>query len=242
MSEPTVKPYDANGSKKQQVSEMFDNIAYKYDFLNHFLSLGIDKWWRKKMLANITGENIHLLDVATGTADVALAAIKNPNIKSIIGVDISKEMLNIGRTKISKLNLDDKIRLDLGDSERLIYDSESFDIVTVAFGVRNFEDLNKGLLEINRVLKKDGKVIVLEFSKPNRFPFKQLYNIYFKNILPLIGKITSKDNRAYTYLYESVQSFPDGERFLLELQKTGYKNSSCTNLTLGICSIYVAYK
>jgi demethylmenaquinone methyltransferase / 2-methoxy-6-polyprenyl-1,4-benzoquinol methylase len=238
-----ITPYNQSEDKKEQVAAMFDNIAHKYDFLNGFLSLGIDKYWRKRMLSNLKElENIKMLDVATGTADVAIAAAKFDNVKSILGVDISRNMLDIGIAKIKNLNLDRKISLELGDSENLRFEDNSFDVVTVAFGVRNFEDLNKGLSEINRITKQGGKLIVLEFSKPKLFPFKQLYNIYFKYVLPLIGKLTSKDNRAYTYLYESVQSFPDGERFMEELIKTGYTSNSCTSLTLGICSIYVGYK
>jgi demethylmenaquinone methyltransferase / 2-methoxy-6-polyprenyl-1,4-benzoquinol methylase len=238
-----ITPYNQSEDKKEQVAAMFDNIAHKYDFLNGFLSLGIDKYWRKRMLSNLKGlEDIKMLDVATGTADVAIAAAKFDNVKSILGVDISRNMLDIGIAKIKNLNLDRKISLELGDSENLRFEDNSFDVVTVAFGVRNFEDLNKGLSEINRITKQGGKLIVLEFSKPKLFPFKQLYNIYFKYVLPLIGKLTSKDNRAYTYLYESVQSFPDGERFMEELIKTGYTSNSCTSLTLGICSIYVGYK
>jgi demethylmenaquinone methyltransferase / 2-methoxy-6-polyprenyl-1,4-benzoquinol methylase len=238
-----ITPYNQSEDKKEQVTAMFDNIAHKYDFLNGFLSLGIDKYWRKRMLSNLKGlEDIKMLDVATGTADVAIAAAKFDNVKSILGVDISRNMLDIGIAKIKNLNLDRKISLELGDSENLRFEDNSFDVVTVAFGVRNFEDLNKGLSEINRITKQGGKLIVLEFSKPKLFPFKQLYNIYFKYVLPLIGKLTSKDNRAYTYLYESVQSFPDGERFMEELIKTGYTSNSCTSLTLGICSIYVGYK
>jgi demethylmenaquinone methyltransferase / 2-methoxy-6-polyprenyl-1,4-benzoquinol methylase len=238
-----ITPYNQSEDKKEQVAAMFDNIAHKYDFLNGFLSLGIDKYWRKRMLSNLKElENVKMLDVATGTADVAIAAAKFDNVKSILGVDISRNMLDIGIAKIKNLNLDRKISLELGDSENLRFEDNSFDVVTVAFGVRNFEDLNKGLSEINRITKQGGKLIVLEFSKPKLFPFKQLYNIYFKYVLPLIGKLTSKDNRAYTYLYESVQSFPDGERFMEELIKTGYTSNSCTSLTLGICSIYVGYK
>jgi demethylmenaquinone methyltransferase / 2-methoxy-6-polyprenyl-1,4-benzoquinol methylase len=238
-----ITPYNQSEDKKEQVAAMFDNIAHKYDFLNGFLSLGIDKYWRKRMLSNLKElENVKMLDVATGTADVAIAAAKFDNVKSILGVDISRNMLDIGIAKIKNLNLDRKISLELGDSENLRFEDNSFDVVTVAFGVRNFEDLNKGLSEINRITKQGGKLIVLEFSKPKLFPFKQLYNIYFKYVLPLIGKLTSKDNKAYTYLYESVQSFPDGERFMEELIKTGYTSNSCTSLTLGICSIYVGYK
>ena len=185
-----------------------------------------------------------ILDVATGTADVAINTIKQLKITDlhIEGVDISAEMLNVGRKKIQNEGLSEKIVLTLGDSEQLPYQDNKFDALTVAFGVRNFENLERGLQEMHRVLRKGGKVVVLEFSKPTGFPFKQLYNFYFKNILPLIGKLTSQDNRAYTYLYESVQAFPDGENFITVLNKIGFKDTQCKPLTLGICSIYVGYK
>ena len=240
-----VKPYEVDGSKKQQVSKMFDNIAGNYDFLNHFLSLNMDKTWRRKMIAELNTVNPkNVLDVATGTADVAINTIKQLNINdlTIKGVDISAEMLNIGRKKIEKEGLSERIELTLGDSEQLPYEGNKFDAVTVAFGVRNFENLERGLQEMHRVLRGGGKLVVLEFSKPTIFPFRQLYNFYFKYILPSIGKLTSKDNRAYTYLYESVQAFPDGDKFLTVLNKIGFKDIQCKPLTLGICSIYIGYK
>lgn len=240
-----VKPYEAAGSKKQQVSKMFDNIAKHYDFLNHFLSLGIDKVWRRKMIAEL--ENVQpqlILDVATGTGDVAINTIKQLNIKGlhIIGLDISPEMLNIGKKKIMTEGMSGTIDMIVGDSENLPFENNKFDAITVAYGVRNFENLERGLSEMQRVLKPKGKLVVLEFSQPRVFPFRQLFNFYFKNILPLIGKMTSKDNRAYTYLYESVQAFPDGDNFLKVLEKTGFKNTTCKPLTIGICSIYTAFK
>ena len=240
-----VKPYEVEGSKKLQVSQMFDNIAGKYDFLNHFLSLNMDKMWRRKMISELDSvQPKTILDVATGTADVAINTIKQLKINDlhIEGVDISAEMLNVGRKKIQNEGMSEKIVLTLGDSEQLPYQDNKFDALTVAFGVRNFENLERGLQEMHRVLRKGGKVVVLEFSKPTGFPFKQLYNFYFKNILPLIGKLTSQDNRAYTYLYESVQAFPDGENFITVLNKIGFKDTQCKPLTLGICSIYIGYK
>ena len=240
-----VKPYEVDGSKKQQVSKMFDNIAGNYDFLNHFLSLNMDKTWRRKMIAELDSVNPkNVLDVATGTADVAINTVKQLKINdlTIKGVDISAEMLNIGRKKIEKEGLSERIELTLGDSEQLPYEGNKFDAVTVAFGVRNFENLERGLQEMHRVLRGGGKLVVLEFSKPTIFPFRQLYNFYFKYILPIIGKLTSKDNRAYTYLYESVQAFPDGDKFLTVLNKIGFKDIQCKPLTLGICSIYIGYK
>jgi demethylmenaquinone methyltransferase / 2-methoxy-6-polyprenyl-1,4-benzoquinol methylase len=240
-----VKPYEADGSKTQQVSKMFDNIAKHYDFLNHFLSLGIDKIWRRKMIAELVEVNPkRILDVATGTADVAINTIKQLKIKDlkIVGVDISNEMLNVGRKKLVAEGVNDVIELQLGDSENLPFQGNNFDAVTVAYGVRNFENLERGLAEMHRVLNANGKIVVLEFSRPRIFPFRQLFNFYFKNILPTIGKLTSKDARAYSYLYESVQAFPDGDDFLTVLNKVGFKNTSCTTLTLGICSLYVGYK
>ncbi len=240
-----VKPYELDGSKKQQVSKMFDNIAGKYDFFNHFLSLNMDKTWRRKMIAELDSvQPKTVLDVATGTGDVAINTIKQLKINDlkIEGVDISAEMLNVGRKKIAAEGLSDRIVFSLGDSEQLPYQDNKFDAVTVAFGVRNFENLEQGLQEMHRVLHKGGKLVVLEFSKPTMFPFRQLYNFYFKNILPLIGKLASQDDRAYTYLYESVQAFPDGENFLTVLNKIGFKDSQCKPLTLGICTIYTGYK
>jgi demethylmenaquinone methyltransferase / 2-methoxy-6-polyprenyl-1,4-benzoquinol methylase len=241
----TVKPYSAEGSKKEQVSQMFDNIAANYDFLNHFLTLGIDKIWRRKMIKEVGMVQPKLiLDVATGTGDVALNTLKQLKDKDlhIVGLDISPEMLNVGKEKINTEGVSDRIDMVVGDSENLPFENNKFDAITVAFGVRNFEDLARGLSEMQRVLKPNGKLVVLEFSKPRLFPFRQLFNFYFKNILPTIGKLTSKDPRAYSYLYESVQTFPDGTDFLTVLQKTGYINTQCTTLTLGICSIYTAFK
>ena len=240
-----VKPYEADGSKTQQVSKMFDNIARHYDFLNHFLSLGIDKIWRRKMIAELVEvQPKRILDVATGTADVAINTIKQLKIKDlkIVGVDISNEMLNVGRKKLVTEGVNEVIELQLADSENLPFEGNNFDAVTVAYGVRNFENLERGLAEMHRVLNANGKIVVLEFSRPRLFPFRQLFNFYFKNILPTIGKLTSKDARAYSYLYESVQAFPDGNDFLTVLNKVGFKNTSCTSLTLGICSLYVGYK
>ena len=240
-----VKPYEADGSKTQQVSKMFDNIAKHYDFLNHFLSLGIDKIWRRKMINELVEINPkRILDVATGTADVAINTIKQLKIKDlkIVGIDISNEMLNVGRKKLVTEGVNEAIELQLADSENLPFQNNNFDAVTVAYGVRNFENLERGLAEMHRVLNANGKIVVLEFSRPRIFPFRQLFNFYFKNILPTIGKLTSKDARAYSYLYESVQAFPDGDDFLTVLNKVGFKNTSCTTLTLGICSLYVGYK
>ncbi|WMN11892.1 bifunctional demethylmenaquinone methyltransferase/2-methoxy-6-polyprenyl-1,4-benzoquinol methylase UbiE [Marivirga salinae] len=239
----TVLPYkDKESGKKQQVADMFNNISHKYDFLNHLLSLGIDIRWRKKaikLLKEIQPKQI--LDIATGTGDFAIEALKlNPD--HVTGVDISEGMLNVGREKLKKRKLDDKISLTLGDSENLPFEDNKFDAIIVAFGVRNFENLEKGLAEMFRVLRPGGKVVVLEFSKPKSFPFKQLFNFYFKNILPTLGKTISKDNAAYTYLPESVRSFPDGKDFTSILDKLGFKDTVCKPLTLGISSIYTGIK
>lgn len=238
-----VRPYEATGSKKEQVSKMFNGIAPYYDFLNRLLSLGIDTRWRKRAIRELRADAPKvLLDVATGTADLALEAAKQLSVERIIGIDISTQMLDIGRSKIKKRQLSPLIELQEGDSENLPFADNTFDAITVAFGVRNFEHLERGLQEMHRVLKPGGKLVVLEFSKPKSFPFKQLYDFYFRNILPAIGKVTSKDPRAYRYLYESVQAFPDGDRFIGILEQLGYKSNQCIPLTLGICSVYTGIK
>jgi len=239
----TVVPYkDKSDAKKKQVAEMFDNISGNYDFLNHFLSLGIDIRWRKKAIKLLQKDNPKtILDIATGTGDFAIEALKlNPD--KVIGVDISEGMLNVGREKMKKKGFADIIDMQSGDSENLHFDDQFFDAAIVAFGVRNFENLEKGLAEMNRVLKSGSKAVILEFSKPTIFPFKQLYNLYFRWILPSVGKLVSKDDAAYTYLPESVKEFPYGKEFLSILEKTGFKNVKCIPLTLGISSIYIGEK
>ncbi len=238
-----ITPYkNKDESKKQQVAEMFDNIAGKYDFLNHFLSLGIDKVWRKKAIKKLKKANPQrILDIACGTGDFSIEALKlNP--KEIIGIDISKEMLKVGVEKIKKKKLENTITLKLGDSENLEFEDNYFDAAIVAFGVRNFENLQKGLKEICRVLKPEGVFIVLEFSKRKYFAFKQFYNFYFLRILPNIGRLFSKDNSAYTYLPESVQAFPDGKNFIIELEKAGFRNCELFPQTFGVSTIYVGEK
>lgn len=238
-----VKPYDEASDKKGQVSKMFNRIAPYYDLLNRLLSLGIDTIWRKKAIALLKEKDPQMvLDVATGTADLALETARQLNAEQIIGVDISTQMLEIGREKVAKKGLTKVIHLREGDSENLPFPNNTFDAITVAFGVRNFEDLERGLAEMQRVLKPGGQLVVLEFSKPRVFPFRQVFNFYFRHILPFIGRITSKDPKAYRYLYESVQAFPEGERFLSILTKTGFKSNRCIPLTLGVCSIYSAEK
>lgn len=239
----TVVPYkDKQATKKEQVAEMFNNISGKYDLLNHVLSLGIDIAWRKKAIRLLKKDQPKLiLDIATGTGDFAIEALAlNPN--KVIGVDISEGMLAVGREKMKRRKLDSKIEMHLGDSEGLLFEDNKFDAVIVAFGVRNFEHLEQGLADMHRVLKPGGKTVILEFSRPRRFPFKQLYHFYFKWILPKIGRLVSKDNAAYTYLPESVQQFPDGQDFLSILSKIGFKDTQCKPLTLGISSIYIGTK
>jgi demethylmenaquinone methyltransferase/2-methoxy-6-polyprenyl-1,4-benzoquinol methylase len=221
---------------------MFNNIAPKYDFLNQLLSLGIHKGWRKKAIHLLQEQKPKtILDIATGTADFAIEAMKlNPD--KIIGVDISEGMLKLGIEKINKLGLQNKIELKLGDSENLQFPDNRFDAITVGFGVRNFENLEQGIADIYRVLNNGGMLAVIEFSKPQNFPIKQIYHFYFRYITPLIGKLFSKDNSAYTYLPESVNAFPAGEDFLKILQKTGFKETKAYLLTFGIASIYIAKK
>lgn len=239
----TVVPYkDQSASKKEQVAQMFNNISPKYDLLNRVLSMGIDISWRKQAVKMLVKEKPKLiLDVATGTADFAIEALSLQPTK-IIGVDISEGMLNLGKEKIRKMNLTDKIELQIGDSERLLFEDETFDAVIVSFGVRNFENLEKGLQDICRVLKKGGTLVVLEFSQPQGFIFSRLYNFYSKHILPIIGKLVSKDTSAYTYLPESVKAFPFGEQFLTVMQKVGFSETVCKELTFGISSIYKGKK
>lgn len=239
-----VVPYkEKETGKKQQVQEMFDNIAPQYDFLNRFLSVGIDVLWRKALINKLKKHKpAYLLDMATGTADVAIQAVKTLHPTKVVGVDLSPLMLKHGSEKLRRLKLDQIIELQQGDSEKILFPDNNFDAVTVAFGVRNFEHLEKGLAEIFRVLKPGGHLAILEFSKPQSFPVKQLYAFYFRHVLPRIGKMVSKDNSAYTYLPESVQSFPQGKEFLLILEKIGFNNCECTPLSFGISSIYTAQK
>ena len=221
---------------------MFDHIASRYDFLNHFLSFGIDKLWRRRAMRLIKPFSpIDILDVATGTGDLAIAALKT-GAKRITGIDISEEMLAVGRNKLKTLGLDHQIVLKKGDSEQLEFADAAFDAVTVAFGVRNFENLGKGLSEIHRVLKPGGILCVLEFSKPRIFPVKQLYNLYSCYILPFFGKLISKDNSAYRYLPESVEEFPDGKNFIACMSKAGFCGTKEFRQTFGVATIYLGTK
>ncbi len=244
FSHDSIVPYKESGlGKKQQVADMFDDIAFRYDFMNRFLSAGIDVKWRKKAIRQLVNSKPKkLLDVATGTADMAImaSAILQPEV--ITGIDISDGMLSIGRKKIQKLGLQDKIELLNGDSETINFDDDSFDAVTVAFGVRNFENLEKGLSEIKRVLKPGGRLVVLEFSKPKMSPTKFVYNLYMRFVTPNMGRIFSKNRNAYQYLDESIKQFPEGQNFTNILDNLGYKNTYSKPLSLGICSIYCGEK
>jgi len=235
----TVKPYDTGISKKQEVKQMFDNIAPTYDFLNHALSLNIDKVWRRKAIKSIATINPkRILDIATGTGDLAIAALKlHPD--SVVGVDISEGMIRVGKQKIIARGCQDIISLQTADSEDLPFEDNQFDAITVAFGVRNFESPKRGLKEMQRVLKPGGRLVVLEFMMPHLFPFKQLYQFYFQKILPLIGKIISKDFSAYQYLPDSVQKFPQGESFVKMLKEAGFEKSSYKSLSFGIAGLYI---
>ena len=239
----TVLPYkEDHAAKKQQVARMFNSISRRYDLLNHLLSAGVDLYWRKRAISRLrTLKPKLILDVATGTGDFAVEAISLKPEK-IIGVDISEGMLEIARTKIREKNLDSRISLMQGDSENLPFPENMFDAVIVAFGVRNFENLGKGLADMFRVMKPGGKAVILEFSKPDRFPFKEFYGFYFRYIVPVVGRWVSRDPAAYNYLPESVHAFPRGTAFLNIMSEAGFRETTCTRLTFGICSIYTGTK
>ena len=243
MSAEHIKPYkDSDKGKKEQVAKMFDNISENYDGLNRVISFGIDVKWRKKVVA-IVGKNNpkQILDIATGTGDLAIM-LAQTNPDKITGLDISAGMLDVGKQKIAKANLSDTIEMIVGDSENMPFDDNTFDAITVSFGVRNFANLDKGLTEIKRVLKPGGTFVVLETSNPTQFPFKQGYQFYTSFILPLIGKMFSKDKVAYSYLSESANSFPFGKAFNNILEKNGFINANNKPVTFGVASIYSASK
>ncbi len=239
-----ITPYQSqNATKKEQVATMFNNISGTYDFLNHFLSLGIDVLWRKKAIKELVAIKPRImLDVATGTGDFAFEAIKTLKPEKIIGVDISEGMLDVARKKINERNLSHIFSVQMGDSEGLQFSDDHFDAITVAFGVRNYQNLEKGLADMYRVLKPEGKIVILEFSKPRAFPVKQGYNFYSNQVLPFFGKLFSKDKSAYTYLPESVAAFPDGDDFIKLMDKVGFKKSKDIRLSFGICAIYTGIK
>ncbi|MCC7525286.1 MAG: bifunctional demethylmenaquinone methyltransferase/2-methoxy-6-polyprenyl-1,4-benzoquinol methylase UbiE [Chitinophagaceae bacterium] len=240
----SVVPYqDSALAKKDQVAEMFNRIAFRYDFMNRFLSAGIDRGWRKKALKRLSADKPKiLLDVATGTGDIAIMAYELLKPERIIGIDISEKMLEIGKAKVLKCGLEQHIQLQSGDSEAINFPDDSFDAVTVAFGVRNFEHLEQGLKEIKRVLRPAGKLVILEFSKPKIAGITQLYNWYVGLVAPQMAAFVSKDKKAYQYLNKSVQGFPEGKAFVDILNNVGFRNTSCKKLSLGICSIYCGVK
>lgn len=238
-----INPYkDSNLSKKQQVEQMFDTISGNYDSLNRMISLGTDQGWRRKVLKMVSDTNPEsILDIATGTGDLAILLSKS-NAKRIVGLDLSAGMLEVGKTKVKALGLQNKIEMIQGDSENLPFQDNTFDAITVAFGIRNFENLEKGLSEILRVLKPNGIFVILETSVPTKFPFKQGYNFYMKTFMPLMGKVFSKDQKAYEYLSESAKNFPYGEKLNAILQKVGFKNVKHNPQTMGVATIYSASK
>lgn len=228
--------------KKEAVKHLFNGISKHYDFLNHFLSLGVDIYWRNKAIKLLKERQPKkILDIATGTGDLAIEALAVSPDK-VTGIDISCNMLNIGREKIRRKKLEDRIELMQADAENLPFNDNSFDAVTVGFGVRNFENLERGLSGMHRVLKHGGMAVILEFSNPQRFPVKQVYNFYFQRILPIIGRLISKHNSAYTYLPQSVKDFPDGIDFITRLEKAGFKSVRRFPLSFGIVTIYVGEK
>jgi len=238
-----VKPYKKEeSSKKEEVEEMFDNISGKYDFLNHFLSLGIDKIWRKKAIKLLKPfQPKVIMDMATGTGDFAIEALKlNP--ERVVGVDLSNGMLEVGRKKMKKKSVDNIIEMVQGDSENLTYEDNTFDAFTVGFGVRNFQNLEAGLSEMLRVLKPGGVGLVLEFSKPKKFPVKQYFAFHSRYVIPTIGKAISKDKAAYSYLPESVAAFPEGQDFVDIMTKVGYRDIKSKKVGGGIATIYYGLK
>ena len=238
-----IKPYDEEGKKTEQVERMFDNIAHAYDKLNHTLSLGIDRSWRKKPIAWLRPfQPQRMMDVATGTGDFAILACRKLQPAELIGTDISEGMMNVGREKVKAAGLESRISFAKEDCTALTFPDKRFDAITVAFGVRNFEDLDKGLREIHRVLDDNGKLVILELSEPDWFPMKQLYAIYSKVVIPTLGKLLSKDQSAYTYLPQSIKAFPQGEIMTDIIRKAGFSQVNFTRLTLGICTLYLATK
>jgi demethylmenaquinone methyltransferase/2-methoxy-6-polyprenyl-1,4-benzoquinol methylase len=241
MSE--VTPYNTSTGKKEQVAEMFDHIAPKYDFLNQLLSFGIHKGWRRKSVKKLVSLKPKvLLDVATGTGDFAIEAVRQLSPEKIVGVDISEGMMKLGKEKVKEKKLDSIITFEYGDSENLPFPENTFDAITVGFGVRNFAHLEKGIRGMFNVLKPGGMLVVLEFSKPRKFPMKQGYAFYSRFIMPAMGRLFSSDRRAYSYLPESVQAFPDGEDFLAVMKKCGFSDVTRQPLTFGVASIYTGRK
>ncbi|HEV3325242.1 MAG TPA: bifunctional demethylmenaquinone methyltransferase/2-methoxy-6-polyprenyl-1,4-benzoquinol methylase UbiE [Puia sp.] len=243
-SHDRIVPFsDSKLGKKQQIAEMFDKIAFRYDFLNRFLSGGTDIYWRRQAIRELlAGEPRALLDVATGTADMAIMMARRLPRSQVTGIDISSGMLEIGRQKVARLQLEKRIVLQSGDSEALPFPDQQFDAITVAFGVRNFENLEKGLREMGRVLKNGGKLVVLEFSQPRTPVICQLYRLYLRLVAPRIGRMLSSNREAYQYLNDSVRAFPEGEQFIRILDGCGYVHTRLRRLSLGICSLYIGEK
>ena len=238
-----IKPYGNDGKKSEQVEEMFDNIAPAYDKLNHTLSMGIDRSWRRKAIKYLRPfRPRRIMDVATGTGDFAILACRELQPDALIGTDISEGMMNVGREKVKAAGLESRISFAKEDCTALTFPDKRFDAITVAFGVRNFEDLDKGLREIHRVLDDNGKLVILELSEPDWFPMKQLYAIYSKVVIPTLGKLLSKDQSAYTYLPQSIKAFPQGEIMSDIIRKAGFSQVNFKRLTLGICTLYLATK
>lgn len=243
-SHDNIVPFkESEKTKKQQVAEMFNKIAFRYDFMNRFLSVGIDQYWRRRAIKELKPlKPQYLLDVATGTGDLAILTAKLISPRKIIGIDISEGMLELGRKKVEKEMLKEIIELQQGDSEAINFPDNTFDAITVAFGIRNFEDLDKGLTEMKRVLKPGGKLVILEFSKPRQRIFSGFYNIYMKVFAPGVASWVSKNKEAYSYLHSSVKAFPEGETFLHILQNQGFTATTIKRLSLGICTIYCGRK
>ena len=238
----TIKPYN-EGGKAQQVEQMFDNIAPTYDTLNHRLSWDIDKWWRRKAIRQLSPYQPQaMLDIATGTGDFAIMAAEMLKPASLIGADISEGMMDIGRRKVAAKGLQHTIRFDKEDCTRLSYPDASFDAVTAAFGIRNFADLDRGLAEMCRVLRKGGHLSIIELTTPVHFPMKQLFAIYSHTVLPLYGRLISKDTSAYSYLTKTIEAFPQGEQMVGILRKAGFAEAGFRRLTFGICTMYFATK
>lgn len=239
----SIKPYNiADKTKKEEVAEMFDNISENYDFLNHSLSMGVDVAWRKKTVRQVKESGAkHVLDVATGTGDLAIMMVKS-GIKKVDGADLSAGMLEVGRKKVAAQKLTDNITLTQADSEQLPFEAETFDAATISFGIRNFENPVKGMQEIYRTLKPGATLFILEFSKPTSFPFKQFFAFYFRFILPVWGKIISKDDAAYSYLPESINVFPHGKAFTDLMEQAGFNNARQQKLAFGVASLYTAVK
>lgn len=238
-----IKPYGKDGKKSEQVEKMFNNIAPAYDKLNHTLSMGIDRNWRKKAINMLRPfRPRRIMDVATGTGDFAILACRELQPDTLTGTDISEGMMEVGREKVKQAHLSDKISFVREDCTCLSFADGSFDAVTVAFGVRNFEDLDKGISEMCRVLSPGCHLVILELSTPDRFPMKQLFTVYSRIVIPLLGKCISKDNSAYTYLPESIHAFPQGEVMQEVIRKAGFSEVSFKRLTFGICTLYMARK